>query len=500
MEWKKLLSNERRRESSSKDPNHISYDYRTDFEKDYHRIVGSSYFRRLQDKTQVYSLDQNDFIRTRLTHSLEVSSFAKSLGKSVGNVLVAEKKMTMSEAIDISDILMCSGLIHDIGNPPFGHYGETAIQEWFKEHQKDFEDIGFSEQMWSDFTHFEGNAQSFRIVSRLHHLMDDFGMNLTMALMNTIIKYPIPSHMIGKKSEFYKTRTESGSHEARAESELHETDIKPEVKPYKKYGYFLADEKAFKEVVDNTGAGFKRYPLMLLLEAADDIAYCTADIEDGVKKGFLTYDMFYNLIKDIKIGDSAISEILNRKYKYAENKSDAELVAIQNFMVTIQGRLIAAAVKSFTDTNYEAIMNGNYSDDLFKGTEVELLVKELKKIAYEQIFKSSRIAKHELAANKIIYCFLDLMIPAVIKYDSIDCQDPESALSENEKRAVRLIPEQYKDIYKTEWEEVDKSMFSSKKEEDAYKKYLRILMVTDFISGMTDHYAKLVYQDICGIM
>ena len=172
------------------------------FEKDYHRIIGSASFRRLQDKTQVFPLDKSDYIRTRLTHSLEVSSFARSLGQNVGEKIIREKKdysFTTQMKEDICAILQCAGLLHDIGNPPFGHFGETVIQDWFKEHLplisyngKPLTEI-LLPQMQNDFYNFEGNTQALRVVSKLHFLVDENGMNLTKALLGTIIKYPLSS-------------------------------------------------------------------------------------------------------------------------------------------------------------------------------------------------------------------------------------------------------------------------------------------------------------------
>lgn len=199
MEWEKLLSPVRygcyQKTNKSK-----TADLRSEFEKDYHRIIGSASFRRLQDKTQVFPLDKSDFIRTRLTHSMEVSSLAKSLAQNIGAYILQnhqEDGFDFQMKSDICDILQCAGLIHDIGNPPFGHFGEEAIRDWF---QKNLASLSvndtpitelLTEQQMADFYHFEGNAQALRLVTRLHFLVDDNGMNLTYALLNTIIKYPV---------------------------------------------------------------------------------------------------------------------------------------------------------------------------------------------------------------------------------------------------------------------------------------------------------------------
>ena len=258
MEWKKLLSQKRERESANRQK---AADLRSEFEKDYHRIIGSASFRRLQDKTQVFPLDKSDFIRTRLTHSLEVASLGKSLGQNIGeNILKYRRNSGFTPRMkeDISHILECAGLIHDIGNPPFGHFGEIAIREWFGRNLPEMTFKGerveelLSEQMKQDLYHFEGNAQALRLVTRLHYLVDEHGMNLTYALLNTIIKYPVSSTEINEES----------------------VNIKD-----KKLGYYLADEQIFRDVTETTGTGNNRHPLTYILEAADDLAYKTADID-----------------------------------------------------------------------------------------------------------------------------------------------------------------------------------------------------------------------------
>ena len=193
MEWDRLLCPGR--VGTYEGTGKSTSDLRSEFEKDYHRIIGSSSFRRLQDKTQVFALDKSDFIRTRLTHSLEVSSFAKSLGQNIAQYLLdnhVDKNFTPQMKADICDILMCAGLIHDIGNPPFGHFGEEAIRDWFRRRMRLLRFKGkpveeyLEPQMLLDFIHFEGNAQALRQVSKLHFLVNENGMNLTYALLNTI--------------------------------------------------------------------------------------------------------------------------------------------------------------------------------------------------------------------------------------------------------------------------------------------------------------------------
>ena len=463
MKWEQLLSQERHG-TYGKGSVKKSADLRNEFEKDYHRIIGSASFRRLQDKTQVFPLDKSDFIRTRLTHSLEVSSYAKSLGQNIGEFLLQnypEDEFNIRMKDQMCDILQCAGLIHDIGNPPFGHFGEEAIRDWF------FRNLGhlqvgdtplseiLSEQQMNDFYHFEGNAQALRLVSKLHFLVNENGMNLTYGLLNTILKYPNNSMEIDTKSGNVKD---------------------------KKMGYFASEEELFKEIVSSTGTGRNRHPLTFILEAADDIAYRTADIEDAFKKGCISYD---DLIKELKkTVEGYPIQVLEQQYAKAKSSGQVnpELYAVQNWLVRMQGYLIYSATEGFT-SHYKTIMQGRYPYDLFYHTPGEKLIKALGRIANDYAFTSMMILKLEIAANTIITYLLDKMIPAVLQYDE------DRPMGMMEQKYVKLISENYRQIYHT----------YAKDKSHAEKVYLRMLLVTDYISGMTDSFAKDLYQELNGI-
>ncbi len=478
MNWNNLLCKERIR---SYQKSTTSRDLRTEFEKDYHRIIGSAAFRRLQDKTQVFPLDKSDYVRTRLTHSLEVSSFAKSLAQNVGERLIREKiddSFDLPKKEDISNILQCAGLIHDIGNPPFGHFGETCIREWFKKNlpllkfkNQKLTDL-LNTQMQEDLTHFEGNAQALRVVTRLHFLVDENGMNLTKALLGTIMKYPVSSTQIGKEKNFIN---------------------------YKKMGYFYADEEHFKEVQAATGTNGSRHPLTFLLEAADDIAYKTADIEDSVEKGNISYQQLLKELKNrcrrhevVKDSESNSEEssyrklinILEKKYEKAISKGyeKPDIYAVQNWVVSIQGSLIFAASDSFI-LHYNEIMKGEYGYDLFHGTDSEAIMKDLGQIAYDYSFTTKQIYKLEIAAQMIFEFLLSKFVDAVIYYDT------DVKLSALQTKLTALISKDFKRIYHKE----------SEGKNESEKLYLRLLLVTDFICSMTDGYAKDLYQELNGI-
>ena len=468
------MSTKRSRGASHKNKYTRSTDLRSEFEKDYHRIIGSASFRRLQDKTQVFPLDKSDFIRTRLTHSLEVSSFAKSLGQNIGENILAYKRdpsFTPKMKEDICSILQCAGLIHDIGNPPFGHFGEAAIREWFARSLPVLQYHGepvaqvLSEQMREDFYHFEGNAQALRLVSKLHFLVDENGMNLTYALLNTIVKYPVASNQINKKSGNIKD---------------------------KKMGFYLADEEIFREIQKETGTNGRRHPLTFILEAADDIAYKTADIEDAYVKGFVSYPALLEELVELQglYGqEDAPSfqpvKVLEDMYLRGKDKhvKDPGEYAVKNWLIRVQGFLINCATYGFT-SNYAAIMEGEYPHDLFHHTFAEKLMDLLGDLAFRKVFTSDAIYRMEVAEAAMIDFLMDKFVSAILKYD-----DKEQRLGTIDTRMVSFISSNYKNAYH----------FHARGKSDKYKLYLRLLLVTDYICGMTDSYAKRLYLSLIHI-
>ena len=475
MNWEQLLSAKRTRTNGAKARYAKSTDLRSEFEKDYHRIIGSASFRRLQDKTQVFPLDKSDFIRTRLTHSLEVSSIAKSLGQNIGeNIIVYKKDSSFTPRMkeDICSILQCAGLIHDIGNPQFRHFGELAIQEWFQEHlsQIDFHgqtiDKVLTPQMREDLYHFEGNAQALRLVSKLHFLVDEQGMNLTYALLNTIVKYPVASTEINR----------------------HSGDIKD-----KKMGYYFADAEIFEDIEKETGTNGCRHPLTFILEAADDIAYKTADIEDAFVKGFLSYYKILEELKELqdkyysdgtnpfRPADKLTELYLRGKEKHVENPEE---YAIKNWIVRVQGFLINCATFGFT-SNYNDIMSGTYKYDLFYRTFAEKLLDLLGALAYREVFTSDAIFKMDVAESTLLKYLMNKFVSAIVKYD-----DPEQKLGSIDTKVVSFISNNYKRAYH----------FHSDGKSEIEKLYLRLLLVTDYICGMTDSYAKRLYQELNAIV
>lgn len=469
MEWRQLLSTKRSRGNSGR--RGTGSDLRSEFEKDYQRIIGSASFRRLQDKTQVFPLDRSDFIRTRLTHSLEVSSFAKSLGQNIGENILAYHRdagFTPRMKEDICNILQCAGLIHDIGNPPFGHFGEVEIREWFERELPVLKFRGtpiteiLSEQMKQDLYHFEGNAQALRLVTKLHFLVDDNGMNLTYALLGTIIKYPVSS----------------------LQADVRSGDIKD-----KKMGYYYADKEIFEDIQKETGTKGKRHPLTFILEAADDIAYKTADIEDAFVKGFISYNRLFEELRELQLlyrqeGAGAFypADKLEEIYLIGKDRhvDNPEEFAIKNWIVRVQGFLLNCATYGFT-SNYGAIMNGTYRHDLFYHTFAEKLMDLLGDFAFREVFTSDAIYRMEVSESAMIDYLMEKFVSAAVKYD-----DSTQKLGTIESRMIWFISDNYKNAYHRQ--------AKGKTEEE--KLYLRLLLATDYICGMTDSYAKRLYQEL----
>lgn len=469
MDWTQLLC-EKRSRSYVKRQN--KSDLRNEFQKDYHRILSSASFRRLQDKTQVFPLEQNDFVRTRLTHSLEVASFAKSLGQMAFQTLLDQNTPGINAEVreKVCSILECAGLLHDIGNPPFGHFGEDSIRNWFCENLSHLRFRGqpvtvlMTEQMQNDLYHFEGNAQALRLITKLHYLIDENGMHLTYALLNTLIKYPVSSCEVNKER-----------HDVR----------------YKKMGYYLAEEEKFREITESTGAVGCRYPLTYLLEAADDIAYLTADTEDAVKKGVLTYQQLLHELKERRpetsesVAYDALVQELEQKLETAVSRriSDPEMNAVQNWVICAQSVMLRAAAAVFVE-HYEEIMNGTFRTDLLSVSDAAGLTKAITGIARAYIYDNSQILTLEVSAGNIIHTLMDHFIPAAIHLED------KQALTPRESRLNQIISQNYRDIYTV----------YAKGQDECCRLYLRLLLVTDYICGMTDSYAKRMYQQFRGIM
>ena len=468
--WKGITSEKRIPDNDKKEASR----FRSEMESDYHRIIRSASFRRLQDKTQVFPLDQSDFVRTRLTHSLEVAALAKLIGKQVCNHIIQhqlEASNELPDILNVVEILNCAGLLHDIGNPPFGHFGETAIRTWFQSNLPILKYQGtpltnvLNQQQIYDLYYFEGNAQALRIISKLHRVIGSNGLHLTSAVMDTIIKYPVDSLM-----------------KVKAESKIEKSLLE------KKIGYFQSETQLYQQIKQNTGTIDCRNPLCFILEAADDLAYTFADLEDGYKKGLYTFDDLKQVI--LQCGDAYSAQLLE-DYLQSEMKSlqchqadfDPYKTAVFTWLTRKQLYCVSQVSEAFID-HYKDIMTGQFKEELLAKSKEGDLILALKNFAYRRIYLHSSILKVELMGNEVISFLLDRFVNALIPYDGND------SMSEIQEKYIQLLSKNYLDNY---WDECDSI------EDESRKLYYRMLLATDYISGMTDSYAKTLYQDLKGI-
>ncbi len=479
LNWNKLLAEGRVRKStiynnSEQDSNDPSYDHRNEFDKDYDRIVYSSSVRRLQDKAQVFPLQENDFTRTRLTHSIEASALARSFGYAIGGWLLEKREFeNYGQITKLSALLQVSALIHDLGNPPFGHYGESVIRRWFfnwfnsdefKNMSDNYKNIEADKK--EDFILFEGNAQTLRIVSKLQMLNDQYGANFTYGTMATIIKYPWNS-----------------SHK--------------NAKDKSKFGYFRAEQQLVEKIFEETGLlEGVRHPATFLLEASDDIAYLNADIEDGVKKGIIPWEKEYDKLKNTLIGKDTESKTYKNLFETLDNIKNKskekgipndDLIAVQNFKIFSQGLMFKEAVKSFK-ANYNEIMEGEFKGELLEKTDIKSLVEELKRIAEEYCFSNKEVIALELIGDNVINGLLDKFVIPLAKCKS----EPEPKTYEG--KIYSLFSNNFKYVFCH-----DENEDNCQKQFTETSLYERLLLVTDYISGMTDSYAVTLYKQLMGV-
>lgn len=435
MNWQQLLSARRFGMEEYHDDKHHD---RTDFQRDYDRLIFSAPFRRLQNKTQVFPLPGSIFVHNRLTHSIEVSCVGRSLGMIVGKELRKRYPDSPADFEEISAIIAAGCLAHDLGNPPFGHSGETAISSYFSEGKGKYLEEKIKEEggRWEDFTNFEGNANSIRLLIHQFNGRRRGGFVLTYSMLASIVKYP------------YSSVTSDG-----------------------KFGFFKAEEKDFKRIADTLGMHcieesplkYARHPLVYLVEAADDICYKIMDLEDAHKLGLLTTEqtkeLFLNFFPE---------ERQRKMQKTLQVVSDIN-EQIAYLRSSVIGLLVDECSKVFLE-NEQEILDGKFGKSLIK--YISDIPNEAYRVAtdisYKKIYKTKDVVDIELAGHRIIGFLIDTFITAI--------KDRDAKYS---KLILSRIPEQY--------------------ETDAPTLYERILAVLDFVSGMTDVYALDLYRKITGM-
>ena len=441
MDWKKLISNKRLGQEYRHTERH---DDRTEFKRDYDRMIFSAPFRRLQNKTQVFPLPGSVFVHNRLTHSLEVASVGMSLGNDVARRLMKERHPELRGTLfeEIGQIVSTACLAHDLGNPPFGHSGEKAIQTFFTEGDGRFLQEKVSPAFWSDITHFEGNANAFRLLTHQFRGRRPGGFVMTYSTIASIVKYPYSSMAPSKKGKF---------------------------------GFFISEQENYQRIADELGiictskAGdplrYVRHPLVYLVEAADDICYEIMDLEDAHKLKILSYETVSRLFLDF-FDEETQQRIQQRIIDEQLTDENEQVVYLRACVI---GKLENECVNTFVE-HEEDILNGTFEGSLIDHiSPVQRdAYKRCAKLSVQKIYKSRPVLDVELSGYQIMATLMDKMTEAVM--------NPERYYSQ---QLIGRVSSQY-DINADDLE-------------------TRLMAIIDYISGMTDVYALDVYQKINGI-
>ncbi len=440
MNWQQLISNKRLGQEERHPERH---DDRSEFKRDYDRLIFSAPFRRMQNKTQVFPLPGSIFVHNRLTHSLEVASVGMSLGNDVARAL-KERHPELAGTLfeEIGTIVSTACLAHDMGNPPFGHSGEKAIQAFFREGKG----MALREQLrpefWDNLTHFEGNANAFRLLAHRFHGRREGGFVMTYSTLASIVKYPYSSLAAGKKGKF---------------------------------GFFCFEEPYFRRIATDLGLRrlsadgeplrYARHPLVYLVEAADDICYEIMDIEDAHKLRILSFDETMQLLLGF-FDDCQRQKILQRIKEEGITDNNEKVVYLRACTI---GCLEHECAKAFVE-NEQAILDGDFKGCLID--HISPLVRDAYRhcsdVSFKRIYNSKPVLDVELSGYKIMETLMEALIEAAVS--------PEKFHSEQLRKR---FSNQY-DINSDDFE-------------------TRVMAVIDFISGMTDVFALDIYQKIQGI-
>ncbi|MFC6592080.1 dGTP triphosphohydrolase [Deinococcus lacus] len=464
--WNQLLSHKRLHGSPHEErPLHSPDTGRSEFDADYGRLIFSSAFRRLQDKTQVFPLAKSDYTRTRLTHSLEVANVGRGLGKTFGRLLSERGELPAHlSPEDIGTLVSVACLAHDIGNPPFGHSGESAIQEWAGRHAQALRGE-LTEAEYGDIARFEGNAQSFRIMARLWDRERPGGARLTLASYGALLKYP------------------QGSAHERVKADC----------ARKKFNYVQADAELAETVRGGLGltlheeGRFARHPLVYLMEAADDICYRVVDLEDAEEAGLISRERLAELLKPL-LPD------------YLQGKSPEELGrrSISELRAGAIGTLMAAAMQ-VAAAHLDELREGTYPHALIDAVqevspEYSAAFEALGAEAKSKVYTDERVLQVEFAGFKVIGGLLDEFLEALPPTLS----DTEK-LSASGEKLLKLFPRKYLMVRP---DAAFRQQVADLPATDAVRlltPYERVLAMTDYVSGMTDSYALNLWRVLTGV-
>lgn len=441
MEWQKLISNKRLGQEQRHSERH---DDRSEFKRDYDRLIFSAPFRRLQNKTQVFPLPGSVFVHNRLTHSLEVASVGMSLGNDVARQLTATRHPELKDTLfeEIGQIVATACLAHDLGNPPFGHSGEKAIQTFFTEGPgRELQSL-VSGPFWDDITHFEGNANGFRLLTHQFKGRRPGGFVMTYSTVASIVKYPYASSASGRKGKFGFFQSEEATYRR------------------------LADEMGIRRLsADGEPLRYARHPLVFLVEAADDICYEIMDLEDAHKLKIVSFEETSRLMLGF-FEEDVQQRILQRIRDEQLTDPNEQVVYLRACVI---GKLENECVQAFVEHEQE-ILDGTFSGSLIDSISplCREAYRQCARLSVARIYKSRPVLDVELSGYKIMATLMEQMVEAVMHPDRYYSQ-----------QLIGRVSSQY-DI-------------------DAPDLETRLMAVIDYISGMTDVYALDVYQKINGI-
>lgn len=441
MRWETLLSTERLTARTATTPDGNQSQRRNSFQRDFDRIAYSTSFRRLQNKTQVHTLPNNDHVRNRLTHSLEASTLARSLGAGIGRWLGEQGELQVSPEL-VGACAQAATLAHDIGNPPFGHPGEAAIQDWFKDEKKNENNLTLSEPQVRDFTAFNGNSQGFRVLTQHAHGYDSPGLQLTCATLAAFTKYP--------------------------ESTAATTDRR-----FKDIGLFVGDGPTFSLIALRTGllqfaeGVWARHPLAFIVEAADDIAYLTADIEDGVELGILPLESAKELFRSLSVRASVPDE--------------AFVTRLRSVLI---GSMMDDAIAEFT-RDYDCIMSGKRASPLLA---LHPARERLKETARAEIFSSEPQIRRDLAGKEALEGLLQRLARTMCDFKSCGW---------SLVKLRKQVPHKWRLLRLIEAAGAEGSSLSTL--EPHTSDYDVLHRVVDYIAGQTDRFAIELWRNVRGI-
>ncbi len=451
MNWVNCISAKRTGYSYPSSPS-----IRSDYIRDYDRLIFSSAFRRLQNKTQVFPLPgSSTFVHNRLTHSLEVASVGRSLGSEIGKFIAVKMQGQNSDAEnfylhDLKGVISAGCLAHDVGNPAFGHSGEKAISNYFIQNEKSENQTSFrsffTTEEWSDLIDFEGNANALRVLTHQYRGKLEGGLNLTYATLASILKYPCES-MAQDKSMIHR----------------------------KKYGFFQSEKHIFEEITEEVSMypenkqplSFLRHPFVYLVEAADDICYRIIDMEDAHRLKILSREkveaLFLNVIIEAQGEDVDIEKIKKTLFLLEDDNESIAYLRAKSISV-----LVMESADVFKN-NIDKIISGDYTSTLMDDVEKKCQ-KSIEKISIDKIYNHHSVIQVELAGYKVMSGLLDIFVPAILSNDR----------SIIDKKSLLLLPKQY----------------TVSESDTAYNKVMGVL---DYVSGMTDDFAIEMYRRIMGI-